>query len=478
MAINFGNQGYRRDLNLSETESEAEAINNLGGAGISDDLRFIQNNLRNTSKIGFSTIGNGFFKTGTSTVVKITGITTITQVIQANTQDTPDFYKLTGFNIELDAPLFIDSGHQVEIRNIQKSITDSSDSILNGFHYVGITSAIDGVDGALYQINLPDTLEIDGETEDNGFDLKGEVPVIAGLSTVRITPRDDFVFTKDDVVGLSTDVKFLVSDAGVGSTTLIAGRDYYACDSDGLSKFKLSYYPSDFDNTENQGTQVGIQTINITGIDYTSPSDVEKRSFTFIRKDIVTQENLINFIQPDIDAEEEGGFRLFRTIDDPDISETLNGIFGVSNTILDDTRFDLSKRYQINKDIASTKDVKYEGVVIVKDPDQFNTASGDSGIDNDNSPGVFIAGTRAFSSDNNPWTDEDELLNPGTGTENALVTRSEQIGVGEVKFANSIRIDNLGTDKGTLTSTKAGDYTHKLPVVINGETYFLLLVAN
>ena len=146
MAIS--NQGYRRDLNLSETESEAEAINNLGGAGISDDLRFIQNNLRNTSKIGFSTIGNEFFKTGTSTVVKITGITTITQVIQADTQDTPDFYKLTGFNIELDAPLFIDSGHQIEIRNIQKSSTDSSDSILNGFHYVGITSAIDGVDGA------------------------------------------------------------------------------------------------------------------------------------------------------------------------------------------------------------------------------------------------------------------------------------------------------------------------------------------
>ena len=476
MAINFGNQGYRRDLNLSETESEAEAINNLGGAGISDDLRIIQNNLRNTSKIGFSTISNGFFKTGSSTVVKIAGITTITEVIQANTEDTPDFYKLTNLHIELDAPLFIDSGHQVEIRNIQKSNTDSSDSILNGFRYVGIASAIDGVDGALYDFTLPDTLEIDGETEGNGFDLKGEIPVISELSTVRITPRDDFVFTKDDVVGLSTDVKFLVSDPGVGSTTLIAGRDYYVCDSDGLSQFKLSYYPSDFDNTENQGTQVGIQTINVTGIDYTSPSDVEKRSFTFIRKDVVTQENLINFIQPDVDTEEEGGFRLFRTIDDPDISETLNGIFEVSNTILDDTRFDLSKRYQINKDIASTKDVKYEGVVIVKDPDQFN--SGTTAVNSDDSPGVFIAGTRAFSSDNNPWTDEDELLNPGTGTENALVTRSEQIGIGEVKFADAIRIDGLGSDKGTLTNTKAGDYTHKLPVVINGETYFLLMVAN
>ena len=167
---------------------------------------------------------------------------------------------------------------------------------------------------------------------------------------------------------------------------------------------------------------------------------------------------------------------MFRTIDDPDVSETLNGIFGVSNTILDDTRFDLSKRYQINKDIASTKDVKYEGVVIVKDPDQFN--SGTTAVDSDDSPGVFIAGTRAFSSDNNPWTDEDELLNPGTGTENALVTRSEQIGIGEVKFADAIRIDGLGSDKGTLTNTKAGDYTHKLPVVINGETYFLLMVAN
>ena len=93
-------------------------------------------------------------------------------------------------------------------------------------------------------------------------------------------------------------------------------------------------------------------------------------------------------------------------------------------------------------------------------------------IGNESSPGVFVAGTRAFSADNNPWTDEDP------DTSNALVTKSEQIGIGEVKFANSIRIDNLGTDKGTLTGKTAADYTHKLPVVINGETYFLLVAAN
>ena len=51
MAI--ANQGYRRDLNLSETENEEEAISNLMGTGIDDDLRYLQNNLRNTSRIAF-----------------------------------------------------------------------------------------------------------------------------------------------------------------------------------------------------------------------------------------------------------------------------------------------------------------------------------------------------------------------------------------------------------------------------------------
>ena len=42
MAI--ANQGYRRDLNLSETENEQEAISNLMGTGIDADIRYLQNN--------------------------------------------------------------------------------------------------------------------------------------------------------------------------------------------------------------------------------------------------------------------------------------------------------------------------------------------------------------------------------------------------------------------------------------------------
>ena len=60
MAI--ANQGYRRDLNLSETENEEKAISNLMGTGIDVDLRYLQNNLRNVSKIPFNNVDSaGFF---------------------------------------------------------------------------------------------------------------------------------------------------------------------------------------------------------------------------------------------------------------------------------------------------------------------------------------------------------------------------------------------------------------------------------
>ena len=64
MAI--ANQGYRRDLNLLETPNDFTALDNLGGVGISFDLQIIQNNLRNISTAGFSTLTDGFFDFGTT----------------------------------------------------------------------------------------------------------------------------------------------------------------------------------------------------------------------------------------------------------------------------------------------------------------------------------------------------------------------------------------------------------------------------
>ena len=55
------NQGYRRDLDLSETTDEENAIDNLMGTGVSKDLRYIQDNLRYTSSSPFNIEeSNGF----------------------------------------------------------------------------------------------------------------------------------------------------------------------------------------------------------------------------------------------------------------------------------------------------------------------------------------------------------------------------------------------------------------------------------
>ena len=50
----INNQGYRRDLNLEETPDDGAAFDNLAGAGAAADIRLLQNNLRNTSKVGLT----------------------------------------------------------------------------------------------------------------------------------------------------------------------------------------------------------------------------------------------------------------------------------------------------------------------------------------------------------------------------------------------------------------------------------------
>ena len=58
------NQGFRKDLNLQENVNDTTTLSNIGGAGIANDLRVIQNNLRNISTVSYNTISNGFFYFG------------------------------------------------------------------------------------------------------------------------------------------------------------------------------------------------------------------------------------------------------------------------------------------------------------------------------------------------------------------------------------------------------------------------------
>lgn len=297
------NQGFRRDLNLQENTNDTQALSNLAGPGIANDLRIIQNNLRNIATVGFNTLSNGFFFFG----------------------------------------------------------------------------------------------------EEN-----------------------DFIFTNDDVVGVSTDV-------GVGSTTLFAGRDYFVCNSNGINQFKLSTNSSD----------VGVSTVNV--------SLVTKTDFNFVRKDPVHQQNLLNYIRPEIQDEEDFSFV-------SDINDTFDSVQASNET----SQFFINKKYK-GTDTTTSDDIKFEGSIIISDPAKLNTS--DAGLNNSKSPGIFIGDTRAFSSDNNPWS-----VDAGTSS---LKTSSSSVAIGELYFADDVTITGINADSDTEVPITS--FTHKLPVVINGETYYLLL---
>lgn len=310
------NQGFRKDLNLEEVVNDTVAINNLAGAGIADDLRVIQNNLRNISTLSCNTVTNGFFS----------------------------------------------------------------------------------------------------------------------------FPNNEFVFTNDDVVKVNPTVV-------IGGITLTADTEYFICNSNGETQFKISSNPS----------TLGINTI--------IPSNVSETGLTinFLRKDEVTQSNIINFIKPEIQngGDETGGGGAGENNFDYLESRSINDTFDIVSNTNQTSEFFIGQKYREDEDRTTVKDLNFEGTIVISDPVSLNVNS--TGLSNSKSPGVYIGETRAFSSDSNPWSE----------VGSALLTDSTEVSVGELNFADNITIE--GITPTSATSVLATTFTHKLPVIINGETYYLLL---
>jgi hypothetical protein len=235
-----------------------------------------------------------------------------------------------------------------------------------------------------------------------------------------------FVFTNDDVVGVRTDIT-----VGLG-VTLYKDNTYYICNSNTEDQFKLSTTPS----------TVGVNTITVSSV---------SSSFDFVRKDPVYKENILNIVRPYIQDE---GFNYFA-------GSSINNAFDNIAELNETARFFITKKYKSNQNTTSNNDINVEGPIKINDPENFN--AGFSQLSDVRSPGIFIRDTRAFSSDNNPWAQ--------VGT--ALSTLSSSVSIGELYFANDITITGIGTE--TAASVAVTTYTHKLPVVINGETYYILL---
>ena len=301
------NQGYRKDLNLDETTIDTQALNNLAGAGIAGDLRIIQNNLRNTSTLAYSSNSNGFF-------------------------------------------------------------------------------------------TFPESVEA--------------------------------IFTNDDVVSVGTTVS-------IGSTTLQPSIDYYICNSNGETEFKIS--------TTSSTSAVGVSTITISG----TPSPV---AFDIIRKNPVHKENLRNYIAPEIqDAVGEFSW-----------PGDLNGDFDTTSGNIDSAKYFINRKYRNLNDTTTDREIKFEGNVTSADPANLN--SGTSGLADPKSPGIFIGPTRAFSSNDQPWTE----------TGSSLQTSSSEVSVGDLTFLGDIKIEGI-TPVSQSSPVDVANWTHKMPVTIDGVTYYILL---
>ena len=416
------NQGFRRDLNLRETEDDRTAFDNLAGSGTSKDISFLQNNLRNISSIPFYVVdSDGFFSTANDKVIGITSIT-------ANGVVDNDGNRSTTIQVSLINSHLIKFGDLVKI----SGITGAGLKIVNG------EFSVSGTSNDLKTFSFSKV----------GSALTETYTSVSGI-TFSLSAADIFSFTKDDVINVNQEVKLV----GSGTTILSPNTDYYVSDSDGLTKFKLSTSPS----------TVGFNTISIAGGASLTPDN-----FQFDRKDPVHQQQLINYIQPDIQDNE------FSYLD----GGSINGTMDSTQADIETAEYFMGKKYRGDSDTTTTDPIAFEGSVVINDPNNYNNVA--SNITNNNpvrrSPGVYIGDTRAFSSDNNPWNK--------VGT--ALTTSAEEVSIGELAFldgTNSMVITGIGTDIRSVSGEIASSFTHKIPVKVqdasgNQESYFLLLTEN
>jgi len=272
----------------------------------------------------------------------------------------------------------------------------------------------------------------------------------------------EFVFTDDDKIKVSKNVS-------IGSTTLNKNSNYFVCNSNGKNKFKISTTSS----------SVGFTTFDVT--------EVNKDNFNFIRDDSVSFGNLININDPS-----ENNLNNDSTESNGQPSILGNSIFGtgtqrLKNAIeitqdnVERTNFLIQQKYTKTGDIDTNQILKYEGVLKIFDPVSFNSTT--TNLGNDISPGLFVGDIRAFSSDNNPWTEENNG-DQTTGISSALKSSSTAISINELFFYDQVQITGIGTaflvnpetgQPESGISTNPNTFTHKLPIKVDGEIYYLLL---
>lgn len=433
----IANQGYRKDLNLIEGVDDTSIWNNLYSAGLSDDLAILRNNLRNTSNLGISSMTLDTSEVG------------VASYFSFQQSDTPPY----------------DTGEPRDAVFTNDDVVGFSHTVTFGTGG-GATSVVGGINPNYY---------VCSSNGRNQFKIS-TTSSISGVSTLPITsyPPENINgrawAASGSIIGFVHDGREDTGRSGSTWSNLIpaggSGTGVHFTVSQQGATVEFSN-----DGTNPTGKAIGSNyrvgdelVLSAVG----NKSDIkititDVQDFRIVRKDPITKNNFTNFIPPEVQDGE--GFSW--------LDGTINGNFDDIATNADSAEYFISQKYKSTGDTITTKDIKLEGSSLIGDPGNSNVSQGN--VNASDSPGVFIGNTRAFSSDNNPWTKE------GTaGASNAaLKTLSYESTIGELTFMDDVEI--TGISRQTVTTSKLGSYAPgsndlwKIPVTINGETYFLLL---
>ena len=415
------NQGFRRDLNLQEVDVAEDAVNALGGEGIAEDIRKIENNLRNTSRIGFNTVDEqGFFSFASDLSIPISKIAIVNGTI---TIDLTNSYEMKdGDIVELDGM----SGDAADLNGIYavKTIPNNSKRVIV-------------------------TKSSSNYTEQN-------VSVTSVSFTIK--PQDIFTFTNGDVIKLSDDVTFTKNNTTV---SLSKSKTYYVVDSNAVNQFKLS------------------ETSDGSAISIPANATATPNNFTFIRSDAVYQGDLINYIEPEYQDSDEAAGEGFSLLEN---HGSINATFDITKFNINQSKYFMNKKYRGDRDMNTSDLVKIRGNLVLNDPDDSMLEL--NNVKAPPAPGIFIGETRAFSSDNNPWEKDGVKGNSNASlkTSSEEVKIGELVFLDGGSTGSAI-ITGLGNDVVEIDDIEAKTFTHKLPIKIqdqngNQETYYLLLTEN
>jgi len=422
------NQGFVQELNLDETIDESKAVNNLATGSLSEDLRVFAGNTLNSSEVIWINPG--------------------TQVDTGYSFDTAtDLF-------EFNSLITYGNGDPIkEIRPVHL-IEDAiwTESGLSGFITI-TTNRPHGIDPA----SLPYPYIT---VQNSKFDIVGSA--VDGYYQIQSIPNPNKITITFDTDPGSVRPSSLYNswieslDLFDLPAPIVSNEIYYIVSSNSINKFKIS----------DEYLEVGVNThVNVTGSIDTD--------LVFFRTNEVTQQSILNLIPPEIIDEEfrynSGG------------GSTINDKFESLEGNIDASSYLRSIKYRTDANNTFKEKIRYEGHLRVFDPADYNSSIAnifeeESGVYilNPNSDPDNVQKLRAFSSNANPWIDD----TPGSSSGN-LTTQTTEMNIGNLKLGtitSGVSLSGLqNVNAATGSATDETVFTHKLPVKVNGEIYFVLL---